>query len=420
MDETEESLYKWKIKNLIKKMNESKGDGTSMISLIIPKGSQPGQISGMLTQEYSTSNNIRSHINKLSVQMAIRSAQEKLKLYSKIPPCGLCIYVGTALVDNKERKVSYDFEPFKPINTFLYRCDNKFHTEPLEALLDDDEIFGFIIVDGSKCTYAKISGNNREICKEFTVELPKKHNKGGQSSNRYARLRTEKRHNYLRKVAENAVPVYITNNIPNVSGLIIAGSALLKKEIVSDDLFDGRLKKIILSIIDINYGGESGLNQAISLAGDVLKNTKFIREKKLLNNYYEQISKNNGLICYGIHDTMFALTWNMIEKLIIWENLDFYRIEIQKDSDNSKEIKYMTKDNILKLNEKILSEQLLTEYLAENIKELKIVIEFITDKTPEGSQFVKGFGGIGALLISKMDFFGDDNDNDDDVDDDFI
>lgn len=33
------------------------------------------------------------------------------------------------------KKVSIDFEPFKPINTSLYLCDNKFHTEALADLL---------------------------------------------------------------------------------------------------------------------------------------------------------------------------------------------------------------------------------------------------------------------------------------------
>ncbi len=27
------------------------------------------------------------------------------------------------------RQVTIDFEPFKPINTSLYLCDNKFHVE---------------------------------------------------------------------------------------------------------------------------------------------------------------------------------------------------------------------------------------------------------------------------------------------------
>ena len=52
----------------------------------------------------------------------------------QVPTNGLVIYCGTILTDeNKERKVNIDFEPFKPINTSLYLCDNKFHTEALQV-----------------------------------------------------------------------------------------------------------------------------------------------------------------------------------------------------------------------------------------------------------------------------------------------
>jgi peptide subunit release factor 1 (eRF1) len=38
----------------------------------------------------------------------------------------LVIYCGTIVTEEgKEKKVNIDFEPFKPINTSLYLCDNK-------------------------------------------------------------------------------------------------------------------------------------------------------------------------------------------------------------------------------------------------------------------------------------------------------
>lgn len=47
-----------------------------------------------------------------------------------VPPNGLVVYCGTIVTEEgKEKKVNIDFEPFKPINTSLYLCDNKFHTE---------------------------------------------------------------------------------------------------------------------------------------------------------------------------------------------------------------------------------------------------------------------------------------------------
>ena len=46
----------------------------------------------------------------------------------------------------------------------------------------------------------------------------------------------------------------------------------------------------------------------------------------------------------------------------------------------------------------------LVEWLANNYKSFGATLEFITDRSQEGSQFCKGFGGIGGLLRWKVDF----------------
>lgn len=48
----------------------------------------------------------------------------------------------------------------------------------------------------------------------------------------------EKRHNYVRKVAEVATQLFITNDKPNIAGLILAGSADFKTELSQSDMFD--------------------------------------------------------------------------------------------------------------------------------------------------------------------------------------
>ena len=44
------------------------------------------------------------------------------------------------------------------------------------------------------------------------------------------------------------------------------------------------------------------------------------------------------------------------------------------------------------------------EWLANNYKNFGATLEIITDRSQEGSQFVKGFGGIGGILRYKVDF----------------
>ena len=74
--------------------------------------------------------------------------------------------------EGKEKKVTIDFEPFKPINTSLYLCDNKFHTEALSDLLTDDNRFGFIVMDGNGALFANLTGNTRDIIQKVQKLIP--------------------------------------------------------------------------------------------------------------------------------------------------------------------------------------------------------------------------------------------------------
>jgi len=150
---------------------------------------------------------------------------------------------------------------FSLIYRSLYLCDNKFHTEALQELLESDSKFGFIVMDGNGTLFGTVAGNTREVVHKFTVDLPKKHGRGGQSALRFARLRDEKRHNYVRKVAELAVQHFITADKVNVTGLVLAGSADFKTELSLSDMFDQRLVVKIIKVVDVSYGGENGFNQ---------------------------------------------------------------------------------------------------------------------------------------------------------------
>jgi len=324
-------VERWKIKNLIKSLTEARGNGTSMISLIVPPKDDVSRAKKMLENEYGTASNIKSRVNRLSVLGAITSTQERLKQYNRVPPNGLVIYCGTVLTDEgKEKKLTIDFEPFKPINTSLYLCDNKFHTEALTDLLADDTRFGFIVMDGNGCLYGEVCGNISRVLHKFSVELPKKHGRGGQSAVRFARLRVEKRHNYLRKCCENATQQFISENKCNVKGLILAGSASFKNDMHGSDLFDPRLKAKVIKIVDVSYGGENGFSQAVELAQDALAGVKFIHEKKLLCDYMSAIAQDTGKYCFGINDTLKALEMGACETIIVFENLDIQRFELKK------------------------------------------------------------------------------------------
>jgi len=413
--EEENAINQWRVKKLIQKLENARGAGTSMISLIIPPRDQISRYSKMLSDEYGTASNIKSRVNRLSVLAAITSTQHKLKLYPKVPPNGLVIYCGTVLTEEgKEKKVNYDFEPHKPVNTSLYLCDSRFHTEPLNELLESDQKFGFIVMDGNGALFGTLSGNTREILYKFTVDLPKKHGRGGQSALRFARLRLEKRHNYLRKVAELATVHFInsSDSRPNVSGLILAGLAEFKTDLSQSDMFDPRLAKIVLKIVDTSYGFENGFNQAIELSKEALKNVRFMQERALISKFFDEIAQDTGKYCYGVRDTLFAIDSSAVQTLIVYESLELNRYILNTPSGdkvlyltpqqeaNPKYFKDPESGQNLETKEKIPY----VEWLAENYRKLGLSLQFVTDNSQEGSQFVKGFGGIGCLLRFIVDF----------------
>ena len=380
----------WKIKKLVQKLRDARGNGTSMISLIAPPGTQVSQLNRLLTEEYGTATNIKSRVNRLSVLDAITSAQQRLKLYNRLPMNGLILYCGTILTqEGKEKRVTIDIEPFKPINTSLYMCDNKFHVDVLKEFMEDDDSYGFIIIGGDSCLIGTVQGNTKNVLYQFTVDLPKKHGRGGQSALRFARQRIEARQHYIRKVAELANQYYITDNLCNQKGIIIAGFADLKNELNNSSILDQRIKTKVLQTLDIAYGGTSGFNQAIQLSTEVLGTVRFVKERKLIMQFFTEIDLDSGKICYTIPDTLKALEIGAVETLLIWEQApDMCKID--------------SNGNLVEEN--FVEEISFVEWIANNYTKYGTTLEFITDSSQEGTQYVKGFTGIGGLLRWKVDF----------------
>jgi len=295
-------------------------------------------------------------------------------------------------------------------------------------------------MDGNGCLYGTVQGSQREVLHKFSVDLPKKHGRGGQSALRFARLRLEKRHNYVRKVAELATQLFVPDGqMPNVQGIILAGSAEFKTQLMRSDLFDPRLQKIVVKMVDVSYGGENGFNQAIELSADALSNVKLMKEKKLLQKYMDEISQDTGRYCFMVKDTLHALDLGAVEDLIIWDNLETERYRLKNISTGEETIKHLSKeqesddshfrDPVTGVELEVADKEPLVEWFANNYKNFGCNLEFVTDRSSEGTQFVKGFGGIGGILRWKVDFAelsnyehaaaldGGDDDDEDDADD---
>jgi peptide chain release factor subunit 1 len=196
--------------------------------------------------------------------------------------------------------------------------------------------------------------------------------------------------------------------------LVLAGSADFKTELGQSDMLDQRLQAKIIKVVDVSYGGENGFNQAIELSAESLSNVKFIQEKKLIQQYFDEISQDTGKFCFGIEDTLKALELGAVETLIVWESLDLTRY-VLRDSEGAEHVihpnKEQEKDRTIFLDPAVPNTEMeivdtkpLLEWFTERYKDFGATLEFVTNRSQEGAQFVKGFGGIGGLLRYKVNF----------------
>ena len=99
-----------------------------------------------------------------------------------------------------------------------------------------------------------------------------------------------------------------------------------------------RLKPLVLCSVDISYGMDQGLSQAITMAEDSLTNVKFVQEKKVIGRFFENISLDTGLIVFGVDDTMKALDLGALETMMLFENIEVMRYEIKNPVKNETKV----------------------------------------------------------------------------------
>jgi peptide chain release factor subunit 1 len=106
------------------------------------------------------------------------------------------------------------------------------------------------------------------------------------------------------------------------------------------------------------------------------------------------------MFCATLQEVLFirfvlhrAILTRYAEEIIVYAN---------KEQEKDRE-KFIDKSTGAEM-ETVGEPQSLLEWFAEKYKEFGAALEFVTNKSQEGAQFVKGFGGIGGLLRYKVDF----------------
>ena len=160
-----DSVALYRTKKVLKELADKRGRGTELVTIYVPPKKALHDVINNLREEYGTASNIKSDTTRNHVQDALVRSQQRLKLYKQTPENGIVLFVG-ALPTNgpgSEQVFVYEVTPPKPVQTYLYRCDDHFHLEHLREMLKEEEVIGILSIDTTEAGLGIVAGDKVEV-----------------------------------------------------------------------------------------------------------------------------------------------------------------------------------------------------------------------------------------------------------------
>ncbi len=353
---------KYELETTVEELESYRGRHTELITVLIPAGATLTQTTKQLEDEKGTATNIKSTATRKNVIASLDRAVRKLKEIGKTPPNGLAVYAGNVtLSDGRESLEVWAIEPPKKLKIKIYRCDQTFVLEPLKEMLETDECYGLVIIERNEASIGMLDGKHIKLLQHMTSGIPGKTKCGGQSSQRYSRIRDSLAKEFFKRIAENMKTHFWDNK--KLKGIIIGGPIPTKEEFLKQGQLVTQLKDKVIGVKDIGGTGMHGLHELVEASEDLLAEQEMTKQRKILDLFFERLAKEPNKVAYGIAEVEDRLIKGAVGKLIISKTLDRKKI---------KELESLAKSSSAEMC-------------------------MVTSETAEGVQF-DNLGGVGGLL----------------------
>jgi len=358
MDEAQ----KLELEILVEELESYRGRHTELITVLIPAGATLTQTTKQLEDEKGTATNIKSTATRKNVITALDRAIRKLKEIGRTPENGLAVYSGNiTMPDGKESLEVWAIEPPKKLKIKIYRCDQTFVTEPLKEMLETDEAYGLLIIERNEASIGILDGKHIKLLQNMTSGIPGKTKCGGQSAQRFARIRESAAKEFFKRVAE-AMKEHFWDN-KKLKGILVGGPIPTKEEFLEQGQLVTALKNKVIAVKDIGGTGMHGLHELVEKCEDTLAEQEMTKQRLILDLFLEKLAKDPNRVAYGEAEVEDRLNRGAVDKLIISKSLPRDKIK-------------------------------LLEKLA---KASSTEIHIVTNETAEGVQF-DNLGGVAGLL----------------------
>ncbi|MBU4086193.1 MAG: peptide chain release factor aRF-1 [Nanoarchaeota archaeon] len=347
---------------LIETLGKIRGRHTELVTVMIPSGANIYTTADQIASEGSTADNIKSKTTRKNVVDALEMISRELKKYKQTPANGMAIFCGNVSEKEGQNDLKlWVIEPPQSLRTRLYRCDQVFVIQPLQEMREVQEVYGLLVMDRKEATIGVLEGKQIRMIRKMSSGVPGKIRAGGQSAARFERITEGLAKEFFRRVSESMKEIFF--DMPKLKGILVGGPVPTKEEFLEQGQLVTKLKELVIGVRDIGNTDESGLTDLVEASNDILANQEIIKEKKLLEKFFETLGKKPDLAAYGEENVKKALKYGAVSLLLL-----------------SKKLK---KEEIKELRG-----------MADSISADS---EIISTETPEGEQFWN-LSGIGALL----------------------
>ncbi len=308
-----------RLKNLVRELKSQRAMHTEFVSVYVPAGYDISKIISHLSDEQGTASNIKSAITRKNVQNALEKMIQTLKGFSKTPDNGIAVFAGN--LGSKEGKQdfhSWSYVPPIALNIRIYRCDKVFVTEHLENMLVDKRVYGLVAMDRRDAQIALLQGKTIVPLQKTHSEVPGKFRAGGQSAQRFARLREGAAKEHYKKVAEYMKEQFLHLG-NNLMGIIIGGPGVTIQDFINRDYLTGDLKKKIIGTKDLSYTGDFGLQELLDKSEDLLAAEEVAQEKNIMQKFLQRLVKDEHRVTYGKAMIDKALSMGAVDVLLLSE-----------------------------------------------------------------------------------------------------
>ncbi len=127
----------------------------------------------------------------------------------------------------------------------------------------------------------------------------------------------EARHNYVRKCAEQARTCFMDGDTVKIDGLVVAGLANFKHELLESGLLDVRLRNILVTTVDTSHGMRQGLSEAIDATRNQIANSEYRDTRDNISRYMQLVAEESPIAIYGEREVQFALDAGVVDVLIV-------------------------------------------------------------------------------------------------------